>query len=198
MMRQSGAVAGRGAFAYTTLSASDKSAGITLSGGNLVASASGTSNGIVRSVKNIIGKRYFEALFGGSVLTGAIQAAGVATSAHALTASLGYANPEGWAFWGENVGARHNGTTAIPSLGPGGTVLGFAVDQAAGKMWIRKNGVWLQGAPESGTSPIWSNLAGTLYAAACPWANGIVTTMRFDPLTFRDPAPDGFDPIYSS
>lgn len=193
--------AGIGVGGYTTLNPDDKSTSVTLSGGNLIASANGlnsNANGIARSVKAISGKRYFEARFSGSIFTGAIQAAGVATSAHSLTTSLGYANPNGWAFWGENVGARHNGVTAISGSGVGGDVFGFAVDQVAGKMWIRKNGVWLKGNPATGVDPIWSNLSGTLYAAACPWGNNIVTTMRFDPATFRDPAPDGFDPIHSS
>lgn len=182
---------------YATLNPLDKAATVALSGGNLMATGAGTANanGIVRSDLPLVGKRYFEAVFTNAVGSGATFAAGVATSAHALTASLGYANPDAWAFWGPQVGPRHNGLTATSSTSGAGTVIGFAVDQAGGKIWMRKDGIWLQGDPSIGTSPLWSNLSGSLYAAACPWANGAVVTMRFNPESFRDAAPAGYFPI---
>ncbi|WP_162782116.1 hypothetical protein [Arenimonas caeni] len=190
--------AGGGGATYATLNPSDKSASITLSGGNLIATGGVNSSGVARSVQAISGKRYFEAVMI-TINTGvAVVAAGVATSAHSLTASLGYANPNGWAFWGRNTGARHNGATAIARTSASGDVFGFAVDEPNGKLWIRQNGSWIQGDPETDTNPIWSNLSGTLYAAACPWGSGttsVTVEMRFDPATFSIAAPAGFDPM---
>ncbi len=180
---------------YTTLNPSDKSSGVTLSGGDLVASAPATSAGLARSVHTITGKRYFEAVYttvpGGS----ATIAAGVATSAAALADSLGYSTATGWAFWGQSVGARHAGSTAISGSASSGDVFGFAVDKSTGRLWIHKNGTWIKGNPATNTSPIWSNLTGTLHAAACPWDEGASITMRFDPATFSHAAPTGFNPI---
>lgn len=182
--------------AYTALNPAATGAGLALSGGNLVATQS-TSGGISRSVAAITGKRYFESVFTQSTAaSGATIAAGVVNGSHGLTESLGFANANGWGFWGRTgYGARHNGVTAIMAEGLSGVVLGFAVDADAGKMWIRRNGVWMQGDPATGTSPIWSNLSGTLYAAAGPWASASVVTMRFDPAQFSATAPSGFSPI---
>lgn len=183
---------------YTTLSSTDKSGNVALSGGNLVATGTVNGSGIARSIATITGKKYFEGVFTDSVGNGAVIAVGVATSAHGLATSLGYANPQGWAFWGSNVGARHNGATVIAQVGGDGATLGFAVDKDAGKLWIRdSNGVWMQGDPVAGTSPLWSNLTGNLYAAACPWANGTIVSMQFDPAGFKFPAPAGFSPMTS-
>ena len=193
-MLGAGSAAGGGG--YTTLNPSDKNALITLSGGNLVASTSTTGSGIARSIASITGKKYFEAVFTTSSAGGSNIAAGVANGSHTLTDALGYSNANGWAFWGlTGPGARHNGVTAVTASAVQGDVFGFSVDQPNGRLWIRKNGVELQGNPATGTSPIWSNLSGTLYAAACPWQAGNVVTMRFDPASFRDAAPTGFDPI---
>lgn len=180
---------------FTKLNPLDKNASISLSGADLVATSGANGDGIVRSIQAITGKRYFEAAFTDVTNGTATIAAGIATSAHALTASLGYSNAFGWAFWGTNTGARHNGVTAVALVGGNGAVLGFAVDQPAGKMWIRGSDGWIQGDPVTGASPIWSNLSGTLHAAACPWVSGSVVTMRFDPASFRDAAPSGFSPI---
>jgi hypothetical protein len=180
---------------YTTLNPADKSANVTLSGGNLTAVGDVSGSGFARSVQAIAGKKYFEAVFNNSTGFGAVIAAGIATSTATLTGSLGYSTSDGWAFWGSNVGARHGGSTAVAGTSAAGDVFGFAVDEPNGEMWIRKNGTWIQGDPETGTSPIWTDLSGTLYAAACPWDIGASITMRFDPASFRDAAPAGFDPI---
>lgn len=189
------ALATGGGGSYTTLNPSDKAANLTLSPGNLIVTAGTSSAGIVRSIGTITGKKYFEAVFGGGQGTTAGMAAGIATSAHSLTASLGYANAFGWAFWGPSTGARHNGVTAIAGSSTTNDVFGFAVDEPLGSLWIRKNGTWIQGDPATNTSPIWTNLSGTLYAAACPWTAGGVMTMRFDPASFSNAAPSGFGAI---
>jgi hypothetical protein len=180
---------------YTRLNPSDKASDILLSAGDLVAQTAATAAGIVRSVQAITGKRYFEAVFTAQEVGGGTIAAGIANNSHALNVALGFSNPNGWAFWGQATGARHNGSTAIADTSLAGDVFGFAVDEPGHNLWIRKNGTWMQGDPETGTSPIWSNLSGTLYAAACPWTTAATITMRFDPASFSHSAPAGFDPI---
>lgn len=180
---------------YTTLNPADKNSVIVLSDGNLVASYSGGSSGLVRSVKQLSGKCYFEGVFTAQTSGSATIAIGVSPSTEALSASLGY-NTAGWAFWGQTMGARHAGITAVAGASQAGDVLGVAVDVGAGKIWMRMNGAWLNSGadPASGVNPIWTGATGALFAAACPWA-GAVITMRFDPATFRDVAPSGYSPV---
>lgn len=187
---------GGGGVTYTALNPADKSPYITLSEGDLKATGSGSSNGIVRSVAALAGKRYFEAVFLIGSAQNASIAAGVAKSTASLTASLGYSASDGWAMWGIGPGARHGGVTAASASVANNDVVGFAVDATNGKMWIRKNGIWLaSGDPGTGANPLWTDLAGTLFAAACPWISANQILMRFDPATFRDPAPADFDPV---
>ena len=180
---------------YTTLNPSDKAASVSLSGGNLIATATSNPSGVARSVQVLSGKRYFEAVLtstGGAV--GAVYAAGVCNSAQSLTGSMGYATANGWAGWGPSGGWRHNGVPGTGTL-TNADVLGFAIDTATNSLWVRDNGVWATGDPVAGTGAMWTNLTGTLYAAACPWSLDTIVTMRFDPATFRDAAPSGFSPI---
>lgn len=180
---------------YTTLNPLDKASGVTVTGGNLIASNSGGSvTGIVRSVHAIAGKRYFEAVFTTVTSGGGVIAAGVATTAADLNAYLGSASNT-WAAWATTSGLFHSGAQTLAYTAGAGDVFGFAVDQPGGKLWVRKNGSWLTGDPAAGTSPAWSDLSGTLHAAACPYDGGNVVTMRFDPASFSHAAPAGFDPI---
>lgn len=187
-----------GGVVYTTLNPADKSPNLTLSGGNLIATGDTFSSGFVRSIHAITGKRYFEAVFTSQVAGTATISAGVAQSTANNAGSLGYSTADAWAWWGQNTGARHNGSTAIGGTSSVGDVYGFAVDEPNGRLWIAQNGPWAGGGdPAAGTGAIWTNLTGTLYAAACPWTGPVSTviTMRFDPATFSYPAPSGFSPI---
>lgn len=175
---------------YATLNPADRSGAIALTNGNLTATAASTNAGIARSTVKIAGKRYFEVVFSNVAGTVATVAAGVANQAHVLSASLGFANPNGWAFWGPSTGARHNGATAIAGTASTGDVFGFAVDTATGELRISKNGTFLN----SGNA-IWANLSGDLYAAAGPWTNNTSVTMRFSPDAWSYPAPPGYSPM---
>jgi exo-beta-1,3-glucanase (GH17 family) len=145
----------------------------------------------------LTGKRYFEGVFTAGTTGTANMAVGVANASGNNESSLGFSDANAWAYWGTNTGARSANVTVIAQASAIGDVIGVAVDEPNHKLWLRKNGTWLQGDPATDTSPIWSNLSGTLYAAACPWgASNVVVTMRFDPTTFRDAAPTGFLPVY--
>jgi hypothetical protein len=188
-------MAGAASVTYTTLNPSDKGANTSLSGGNLIATGTATGSGFARSVAALTGKRYFEARYDNVLVGTATIAVGVAQSTASNTGSLGYSTADGWAFWGQSTGARHNGVTALAGFAGSSDVFGFAVDVPNQRMWIRKNGSWIQGDPATNTLPIWTNLTGTLYAAACPWQSGSIITMRFDPASFSNAAPSGFSPV---
>jgi len=196
MMRGFGQPASGGVGIYTSLNPGDKGIRVIVSGNNLVASNTnaGSSAGIVRSVHAITGKRYFEAVFTTVTSGGGVIAAGVATSTANIDAYLGSAS-DTWAAWATTSGLFHSGAKTLSYTSGTGDVFGFAVDQTGGKLWVRKNGTWLTGDPAAGTSPAWSDLSGTLHAAANPYASGTVVTMRFDPASFSHAAPAGFDPI---
>ncbi|WEN13709.1 hypothetical protein PY254_10675 [Rhodanobacter sp. AS-Z3] len=184
--------------AYTTLNPSDKSSSITLSGGNLVATGNTATSGIVRSIKAITDKKYFECVISGpNVGNTATWAAGIANASASLTGSLGYSDANGWAFWAANLGARHNGITTVTIGAYAPNVLGFAVDETSGNMWISINGVWISGDPVEGTSPAFTGITGTIYAAACPWTNAVSAkcTMRFDPALMSYTLPTGYSGI---
>lgn len=176
--------------AYTTLNPADKAASIVLTNGNLAAQVTSGSQGFVRSVAPIIGKRYFEVRFdvvGGS---GATCAAGVAASTAPIASSLG-GTPDSWGFWGPSAGGYNNNVLKIAGTAASGDVFSFLVDADAGTLSIGKNGAMLNGG-----APIWNNLSGTLYAAAGPWSFGSKVTMRFDPAHWDYPGlASGHSPI---
>lgn len=175
---------------YTTLNPADRSGSIVLSNGNLTAAATSGASGLARSVATITGKRYFEVRYDVVGGAGGTCAAGVANSAASLTASLG-SNANGWGFWGPTGGAYHNNVAAIAGSATAGDVFSFLVDEPAGELRIAKNGTLLN----SGNA-IFSNLAGTLHAAAGPWANSSRVTMRFAPAAWSYPGlAAGYDPM---
>ena len=75
-----------------------------------------------------------------------------------------------------------NGSGVVTTGGPiaGYTtpsVIMFAVDIDAGKMWVGKDGVW-NGDPDAGTNPFWTNLTSGL--AWTPWVHAASTTQAND------------------
>ena len=186
---------------YTAWDPAYKGAGILLSGSNLVATATGSAQGIVRAAKALAGKRYFEVAFTSVVAGTAVIAAGICDGSEASSASLGYSSAHGWAFWGTDAGIRHAGTTLISVTSSQADVIGVAFDAATGSLWFRRNGAWLGGGapnPAANTAPNYSGILGPVYPAASPWGNsGAIVTGRFDPASFRDAAPAGFDPVAS-
>lgn len=100
-----------------------------------------------------------------------------------------------WGVWGRNQGARHNGTNTISFASDASERWGFAVDLDAGELWIWDGNAnaWLQGDPETGTSPIWSNLSGyTLHPMAEPWTPNVSLTIHSSYKSLARAVPDGF------
>lgn len=180
--------------AYTTLNPADKAANVTLSGGNLVASMGTANSGFARAVHGkSSGKHYFEAVVAQNGSTGVDECSvGLATSSHTTSAALGYSSAAGWALWGWGGSGFRNGSLVLSSSAmTNGAVVGFAVDLDNDRLWVSVNGTWLQGNPSAGTSPLSTNLTGTIYPAACPWKNNIIT-MRFNPAGHSYSPPTGF------
>ena len=123
--------------ANTAWNPSDKSAGITLSGGNLI--ATNTNNNIcgVRAVdRQITGKFYWEVTYNTVTYNG--DAAGVINAAFAL-ATIPITAPLGSPVIGlQQNGAMTGGVTG-PSFGAiaAGSVVCFALDAASGLFWAR-------------------------------------------------------------
>lgn len=194
-MQQALLMAGGGAVsAYTTLNPLDKAANVTLSGGDLIASTGTANSGLVRAVHGkSAGKWYFEAVVAQVASTGADECSvGLARATHSVNTALGYTDPNGWALWGWGGSGYRNGALVLASSAmANGVVVGFHVDLDNDRLWVSVNGSQLQGDPATNTSPLSTNLTGTIYPAACPWKNNTIT-MRFDPAHQTYSAPSGF------
>ncbi len=179
---------------YTALNPADTFANITLSGGDLVATTNTENSGISRAVHGkSTGKHYFEAVYTTASQGVDTIAAGLATIGHPQNTALGYGTAAGWAIWGHGgSGVQHNGLVLANTATTQGDVFGFACDLDDDKLWVSRNGTWLQGDPATATSPLVTNLTGTVYPAACPWKSPHVITMRFDPASHSYSAPSGF------
>lgn len=183
---------------YTTLDPAYKGSGVTLSGGNLIATSSSSSAGLVRAIKALTGKKYFEVELTTQYGSGAIIAAGICNSSELSTAALGYSSANGWALWGDSIGVRHASTTLVASATATSGVVGVAFDSATGNLWFRYNGVWLgTGSPDpaTGVAPNYTGITGAIYPAVSPWGALNKLTARFDPASFSNTAPSGFSPV---
>ena len=165
-----------------TLNPADKSASITLSGGNLTAScASGASGGVRATASLASGKRYWEVTIGGAA-AGII--AGVSTAAEGL-ATLGNA-ATGWGYRQDAV-KINSGTASFYGAGLAtGDVIGIALDLDSKTIEFFKNGV------SQGVA--FTNLSGTVFPhvviGGATWATAC--TMNFGATAFAYTKPDGF------
>jgi hypothetical protein len=182
--------------ATTTWNPSDKSANITLSGGNLTVQASTSSDGAVRSTSSkISGKLYFEIDWTGS--SGTNTGCGICTAAANLS-TLGPTSNNGAILYGTG-GIWVNGTNLGIGLGSvaSGTVC-FAIDLTNSRFWTRINaGNW----NASGTANPATNTGGVNIAAltsspiyACTTLTSATSanTANFGGSTFQQAIPSGF------
>ncbi|WP_288484742.1 hypothetical protein [uncultured Novosphingobium sp.] len=150
--------------ANVTWNPSDKHANITLSGDLFTAthSVSGQYNGVRGTVGYSTGTYYFEAL----VPEGNEGAAGVAATSHNLTDPLG--------FYGGSSGAGlfHDGTLFVGGTSysanqiVGNTSVGFLVNVATKRLWVRSAaGAWVLGGDPTSSGPgiDLSGISGALY-----------------------------------
>lgn len=171
---------------YATWNPADKSAGMTLSGGNLT--TDGGDSGTVRAtIGKSSGKWYWEITVG----TPPERDIGIALATHDLSVFCG-GTGESWAYYGGDGEVYHDdpGTAHGVTFGSG-DVVGVALDMDSGKVWWRVNGTWQSGDPATGTTPAFSGLTGTMYPCIGGGDNGIATA-NFGASAFANTPPSGF------
>lgn len=189
-----GIVAGAGGSvgpAPVTWNPSDKSAAITLSGANLIATSDATlANKLVRAtLSRSSGKHYFEI----ATSAGTDISLGVADSALALSAYVGN-NAASYGYY-QLDGSKYNNSSgsAYGADFQGAQVIGVAVDLDGGKIWFSKNGAWqASGDPASGTNPAFTGLTGAKFPAANIYNSSVSVTGRFASSAFTYSPPSGF------
>jgi hypothetical protein len=181
----------------------DVSADLTLSSSNTVATRNATSNNAYRGVRAALpigSKRYWEVEVTASdaiATPGDFQIIGIAGKAQNLNLGVGGdSTNEGWGYAIREGALYHLGSQPIVPGGlptaVQGDIIMFAVDTAANKLWIGKNGTWFQsGNPAAGTGAQTSSLTGTLYPATSLYRSTYANTARFDSTVKYQP-PAGF------
>ena len=173
------------AFTYATWNPSDKSASVTLSGGNLTASVTTFASGGARAtLSKSAGKWYWENVINSGTLTtrigGANSSWGVGTAVGSDTNSVGY-------MWSD--GKVYNNSTAIVTLSTAavGDVMGVGLDMDNNQISFYKNGT-LMGSPI--TIP-----AGTYFPVVSLPSTGSATslTTNFGATTLAFSPPAGFN-----
>lgn len=184
--------------AVVTWNPADKSADISLSSGNLVASRVAGSYAY-RGVRATAGKDYTDDGYFEIAITamesGGFITLGIATSSASLTGYVG-SDAYGWGYYGADGGKKLNGgtPTAYGTNFAQGDVIGVAFKN--GKVWFAKNNTW-NGDPAAGTGEAFSGITGTLlpmvglYDAVAPLDS---ITGRFSSASFSYSPPSGFSP----
>ncbi len=168
---------------YATWNPSDKHADITLSGGNLIATCTTTTVGLVRStIGKSAGKWYWEYVVGVNIigpLVGIANSSEVTSNFPGNSAnSVGYYGSSGQK-WVSGSGSAYGATFAT------GDVIGVALDMDAGTLVFYKNNV-SQGTAATG-------LSGVQYAAAGQsGANAPTITANFGASALVYAPPTGF------
>jgi len=184
--------------ANTTWNPSDKTAGVTLTGSNLIATASGASNAVRATDRQVTGKFYWEV-----TLTTASASYGVGYANQSATLSSVYSIPTNaiivytsGSIWLNNV----NTGITLGSLAAGGVVLCLAVDIANRLFWARIGaaGNWNANAaysPATGYGGIDISLIGgiavPIYPTAC-FGVAAACTANFGDTAFSGAVPSGF------
>jgi hypothetical protein len=171
-----------------TLSATDKSSGITLTNGNLTATTTGTTLQGIRASRHLAtgAKVYWEAH---PDVNASDNAVAIANAGGDLTTTLwknGTPNAAEW--WGADV--YYNGV--FQNVGPVSSAWQrYAYDDTAKKWWVGDSTGWLNGDPAAGTSGLSVSGIGTVFAA---WQgdNGDKVTFNFGDSAFQYTLPSGF------
>ena len=181
-----------------TWNPADISAGISLSGGDLIATASGGTfgNRMGRATSghdaSTSGGRYFEVEVT-SVLSSVFNVfVGVATTSANLSGYLG-SDPYGWSYGINATKNTGSGSNSYGTTYGTGDVIGILLKN--GKLYFRKNGTWQNSADViAETGAAFSGLTGTLIPALSMFrgvAPAHVLTGRFKASDFTGSIPSG-------
>lgn len=151
----------------TTWNPSDKSANVTLSSGNLVATVTATGpDGFRGTTSHATGKWYWEVLLGNTVGSqndevGVANASATLTSGHYIGEDA-----NGWSFDSSGNKVHSASRTAYGSATGSSNTVCVALDLDNGKIFFGINGTWQNsGNPETGTNPAFTSVSGTLLPA---------------------------------
>lgn len=172
---------------YATLNPSDKSANITLSGGDLTATGNGLWYSVRATQGKSSGKWYWEitcTTVGGS----GMFAGGIMNSSAVLTNYPG-ANVNGRGYHAASGNIFNNGDTGVPGITyTSGAVIGVALDMDNGECKFYKNNT------QSGSTL--TGLTGTWYPALSPGdfpSQGSILTVNFGASALTYTPPSGFN-----
>lgn len=176
---------------YAVWNQLDKGAGIALSGGNLVDTAS--AQALVRATMGkSSGKWYWEVTATNGASNDSLY--GVANASASLTTYLG-GDVNGWGY--HNVAGNKINTGSSVAYGSPWTTadkISVALDMDNGKIFFAKNGTWQNsGNPATGANPAYSGLTGTLYPANGYLVTPAVATTNFGASAFTYGVPSGFN-----
>jgi len=166
---------------YATWNSSDKTANITLSNGNLYATANDSNWAVVRStIGTSSGKWYWEYTIKSDthVMTGISQSSSTIGSSHGFTA-----NSWGWYFDGNKY---NNGTpTAYANSYTNNDVIGVALDMDNGTITMYKNG--------SSQGTMYTGLSQNIYATIGVYGSGKYIIANFGASEFTYSVPNGYN-----
>lgn len=201
-MRRHWSISGAGiaapVVAALTWNPADKASEITLSGGDLVATRSGTNNNQWRLVRvtqsRTSGKRYVEIENTADAVNGLLVGvcpSSLSTSAYPGSTATSY----GYHCNDAGSGACYNngaGSLADGNKVAQGSYARIAIDFDAGKLWFGNAANWKGGGdPAAGTTPSFTFTANSdLFIAAGEYVSGQVATLRAT--GFTGVAPTGF------
>lgn len=172
----------------------DKSANITLSAADLVATRGAAADNYysVIALNSGTGKRYWEIELT-TFASGIFSLLGV-DDVDPNDVVFGIGGPSGWGYAPAEGVIYHNNAqvvTVLTGASPG-DVLSFALDYSTGKMWFGRNGGWMSGGdPAAGTGQQ-VTVSGTMKPAASLYRNGYVITLRTSDADFDFAPPSGF------
>lgn len=180
---------------FTTWNPADKSANLTLSGGNLTGTLTGSDGfALVRAVASrSSGKFYHEVNY--AVSNSLYASPGIANSSLGVADFIGNTNGIAWLNGGQVY--LNNSNVATIETWAAGDTLCIAIDTTAKLIWFRKNaGNWnndVSANPATGTNGIdMSSLAGPYFPSA--GTNNIpdAFTANFGATAYAQAAPSGF------
>ena len=169
--------------------------GLTITNGNLTWAGAGSSAKCATgSIAMPSGKWYFEALITGS--SGGNWYAGVCNLSPTLT-SAPVITSTGWGLMTGGGGTvlykvNNNTFTSLSSSSVTGSVVSFAIDVDAGKIWFAQNGTWLEGSPSAGTGASYTNLTGTQIPFVAGYDSNDQGSINFGQRPFAYTPPTGF------
>lgn len=150
-----------GAKVYATWNSADKNANITLSGGDLIATAAAIANFFAAraTVGKSIGKFYMEQTV--SAVGGLVQLGVMRSTASIANGSYVGFDVNGWGYNSNGNVVNNSSNIATYATYTTADVIGMCFSPSLGKLWFSKNGVWQSGDPsaESGGITITSAVA---------------------------------------